>query len=618
MPVVGPRFALVSHVLPPAWSGQAMALHQLLRDLPPARYCLIATGDSRPPAAAERYAAPLAGPRHVLPDEAELRGLPTPTIDDLHRQIERRAERIAAILRAEDYQAVVACTGGDLLDLPAAYLAGRLTDCRFYAYLFDDYSQQLHPHGPHWQRALERLEPVLLRDADGVIAPNEAMQADLARRYDVTATVVHNPCDLAAYAALPAQPAARPEGEIRIVFTGAVYAAHFDAFHNLLAAIEALARPEIRLHIYTALPPAWLRDHGVSGPVVIHPHQPSASMPAIQRQADILFLPLAFEAPYPRLIRLASPAKLGEYLAAGRPALVHAPAGSFVADYVREHACGLVVDRPDPAALAAALEQLLTEPDLSRRLSVRTERRAAIDFDRVAAQQRFLACLATSAPAATTDRPSARLARLELAAAALTGIGHELSDRLLAARNRLVQRDEELHALRAQPEAALLLARQERDALQAQASSLQRQVDDLTTRERQTAAEVAQLRQTLAAQAARLADLDNLAADQAGYARGLEAALARHEEQAIHLRAAMSDLSGESERLRTVMTEQAAYARGLERDLATILSDRDALRRRLERILASRPFRAYRRLQALPGARRVARLAFGLARGRQE
>jgi glycosyltransferase involved in cell wall biosynthesis len=600
----GPKFALVSHVLPPAWSGQAMVLHQLLRDLPPDRYCLIATGSRRPEAAAEDYTAPLAGPCHVLPDEADARSLPTSTIDDLHHQIELRAERIAAILRAENCQAVVACTGGDLLDLPAAYLGSRLAGSRFYTYLFDDYSQQLHPHGPHWQRVLERLEAVMVRDADGIIVPNETMQADLARRHGVTAMVVHNPCDLAAYAALPAEPAMRSDGEIRIVFTGAVYEAHFDAFRNLLAAIDALARPDLRLHIYTALPPMWLEHQGIAGPVVIHPHQPAASMPAVQRQADILFLPLAFDSPYPRLIRTASPAKLGEYLSARRPVLVHAPAGSFVAGYVQEHACGLVVDRPDPAALVAALERLLTDADLTRQLSERAWLRAEVDFDRAVAQERLFACLATSAPAKATGRPAVRLARLEITAAALTGVGQELCDRLLEARDQLATRDEELHHLRAQPDAALIQARQERDALQAQ-------VNDLTTRERQTAAEAAQARQTLAAQTARLTDLETLVAEGSVYARSLEAAIAQHQAQVEHLYA-------DREHLHAAMTDQASYAHGLERDLATILQDRDVIRQRLERILTSRPFRAYRRLQRLPGARRLASAAFRLARGRRE
>ena len=38
---LGLKLALVSHVLPPSWSGQAMVLYRLLRILDPECYCLI-------------------------------------------------------------------------------------------------------------------------------------------------------------------------------------------------------------------------------------------------------------------------------------------------------------------------------------------------------------------------------------------------------------------------------------------------------------------------------------------------------------------------------------------------------------------------------------------------
>ena len=55
------------------------------------------------------------------------------------------------------------------------------------------------------------------------------------------------------------------------------------------------------------------------------------------------------------MIRTATPARLVEYMASGRPLLVHAPRGSHVAEYARSEDFAEVVDAADDAALAAGL-----------------------------------------------------------------------------------------------------------------------------------------------------------------------------------------------------------------------------------------------------------------------
>jgi hypothetical protein len=49
--------------------------------------------------------------------------------------------------------------------------------------------------------------------------------------------------------------------------------------------------------------------------VVRHPHIPQSRVAAILRQADVLFLPLAFRSPIQEVIRTSAPGKMGEYLA---------------------------------------------------------------------------------------------------------------------------------------------------------------------------------------------------------------------------------------------------------------------------------------------------------------
>jgi glycosyltransferase involved in cell wall biosynthesis len=72
------------------------------------------------------------------------------------------------------------------------------------------------------------------------------------------------------------------------------------------------------------------------------------------------------------------PSKTPEYLASGRPILVHCPEQYFLARFMRQHQCGLIVSERSEAALADAIGWLLADSPEVRQL-----RQAAL----VAAQQ---------------------------------------------------------------------------------------------------------------------------------------------------------------------------------------------------------------------------------------
>lgn len=401
------KLAVVSSVLPPSPYGQAMILNRVLRDLRPEDYCLLSSEDYDPysylqtslargtlnssPRLPARYYRLPPEPLRLQRILGRLRLEETRESLNEAQIILRRARSIARIIAREECGAILACSG-DAFDLPAAYLASQWARVPFYAYLFDDYLKQWE-HPAYHRPSVRRAEPLALRGAAGVIVPNEFLRDEYRRRYQVEPVIVRNASE--ARETEDEAPLAWPvdDGEIKVVYTGAIYHAHYDAFRNLIEAIEKIDGLDIKLHLYTAQSREELEREGIVGPVVVHKHVTPTDVSTIQRRSDILFLPLAFHSTIPEVVRTSSPGKMGEYLASGRPILTHAPADSFVSWYFREHECGVVVDKDDPAELSLALQRIAEDDGLRQEIVRRARERAQTDFSLEAARATFLKLL---------------------------------------------------------------------------------------------------------------------------------------------------------------------------------------------------------------------------------
>lgn len=395
------KIAFLSESIPPAKNGQAMVLYRLLQSLSPQDYCLISAVKWVDDKQAQPQQGTLPSKYYwLLPHFHSARGVRY-SFDNFREDatiplgIISRARQVADIIKHEKCDVVVGCTG-DVMDLPAGYLASRRVGVPFYAYIFDHYSYR-EWHSSARRFWAKRLEPWLMKGADGVIAPNEVLHDDLRLQYGVEAAVIHNSFNIAEYEDVTDGDTGANDSGIRIVYTGDIYEAHYDAFRNLLVSIERLGRPDVKLHLYTARSPEQLAEVGISGRIVCHKHHSPSEMPQIQRRADILFLPLAFTSPYPDLVRTSATTKLGEYLGARRPVLVHAPFDSFIAWYIRKYRCGLVVDKSDPTALAQAIESLLQDKELQQELGARAWERAQADFSILTARAKFMKLISHAA-----------------------------------------------------------------------------------------------------------------------------------------------------------------------------------------------------------------------------
>jgi len=386
------KFALISLGLPPSQSGQSMVLYHLLKQFDPQNYCLITLKNFHQYKYLGNCSTQLMAKYFFLHPDYQIIRLMTKTASVVRSALlleiilKLRIYQVKKILQKEQCKVVIGCTG-DLFDPPAAFLAGKELGIPFILYTFDFYSHQwIHPVLREFS---EKKEREMINGPSQVIVPNECMRQEYFQKYGIQATVIHNPFDLAEYEQNAKITRADTSRDLKIVYTGAIYEAHFTAFHNLIEAIEKTGIPNLKLHIYSPQSPSYLKNNHITGPVEIHNPLPNTRMPGVQRDADILFLPLAFNSPYPEIIKTSAPGKIGEYLAAKKPILVHSPSDSFISWYFRKYNCGLVVDEDDPEKLAQEIIRLLSNTEMQNLFSENAYSRAKDDFDLPVAQKNF-------------------------------------------------------------------------------------------------------------------------------------------------------------------------------------------------------------------------------------
>ncbi|HOC78369.1 MAG TPA: glycosyltransferase family 4 protein [Methanofastidiosum sp.] len=389
------KVTLISHVLPPSLSGQAMIIYKLLKDLNASNYFLISIENYTKNRKIREYSNKLSGkyyflsgifPRIVIINKGINKLKRVLNISPfLHLRTYLRMNQIIKILKKENPDAVIACTG-DLIDLPSAYNASKKLNIPFYTYVFDYYSYQ-------WtipkERAFARAnEEIILKGSTGVIVPNEFMYEELKRVYGIKSTIVYN-CNDSITTYTNNNPWPIIKDKISVVYTGAIYNAHYGAFRNLVKAINSFKNENINLHVYTNQTKEWLIKQEISKKVVYHNNVPLSESLEIQKKADILFLPLAFNTKFPEVINTSMPGKMGEYLASGRPILVHAPKDSFVSWYFKKNNCGVVVDKEDLSELKKAIKKIVNDNNFREIIVQNALLCSKNDFDIEKAKQNF-------------------------------------------------------------------------------------------------------------------------------------------------------------------------------------------------------------------------------------
>jgi hypothetical protein len=276
--------------------------------------------------------------------------------------------------------------------LLAGYLAARITGAKLFPYFHNTFVENRSGWSLRFARWLQRR---VFASAAHVFVMSEGMRELYRERYpDLACSVlVHSFNEEVPAFASPPVPGSRP----RFAICGDINESCRDATVRVCAAIARV--DGATLTFVSGTPRAALERLGLLREGVAHVTVPRHDVVRRLQHADIVVLAHGFQGGLSvEEYRTIFPTRTIEYLLCGRPMLAHAPATSFLARFLREHDCALLVTDPSETALLDALARLqhdaalrallvknaLTAAELFRAARVVQPLRARLGLGRVA------------------------------------------------------------------------------------------------------------------------------------------------------------------------------------------------------------------------------------------
>jgi glycosyltransferase involved in cell wall biosynthesis len=254
------------------------------------------------------------------------------------------------------------------------------------------------------RKAWAVLERFVVRHADAVVFVTDTNRRDFAREYGSAATrfsVVPNGCDPRDFDGLSCRH--EPGGRLVLLHAGSLYGARNPAplFRALASAIARgrIDAASFRLRFIGRVGaigvdlPALARSLGLEGVVEFSSHMPRRD--SLQEMLDASALLIVQP-----ITTVSIPAKLYEYMAAGRPILALAEPGGETADLVSRSGAGVVAAADDDTAIEEALVSVV---QLARE-GFTPVNRQEFDGDLRAAELRAVLACAVDGTSLTADR----------------------------------------------------------------------------------------------------------------------------------------------------------------------------------------------------------------------
>lgn len=255
---------------------------------------------------------------------------------------------------------VILVTYPDALFVLAGYLVAVLTGRPLYAYFHNTYLEN-HSRSPlaRW------LQPRVFARACHVFVMSEGMQRLYTQNYpDLQVSPLRH-----TFNEVLSVPQILPQihTPLQLVFMGNVNTSCLDALERVRDVV--VAEEDLHFTLLTASSREGLEKRGFRGErFSIMTPSDHELLPRLQ-EGDILILPHGFFSYFvDDELKTIFPTKTIHYLLSQRPILAFVLKGTFIAEFLQEHDCALVVTDPEPPALRNAINRLKNDPPLRKRL----------------------------------------------------------------------------------------------------------------------------------------------------------------------------------------------------------------------------------------------------------
>lgn len=243
----------------------------------------------------------------------------------------------------------------------AGYIFSRVANIEYFLYFHDLFSEAQKKYTRVVQKLLaEVFERQMIRKTQNFMVISEGLRDFYEEKYNIRPTVLPHSIDLSI---LNQNPLVEKKMHslpkiTRIVYSGGVYDDQYDA---ILAFVKAIKNSDLNIKfvISSKSPRKYFEKIGIADEnteVVFFENDEDVFR--LQKQADILYLPLAFESPAPLEVKMAIPTKIFEYIASMRPILVHCPADSFLSEFCRKNKIGYVFNTKEEKDILLCIEKL--------------------------------------------------------------------------------------------------------------------------------------------------------------------------------------------------------------------------------------------------------------------
>lgn len=354
---------------PPNPSGTAVLIHNLLSWFDPASYTIV-TGRSsgntasvveHPEATVVRTFFSVRRPHRL---DGPCRDLQLPWVT-------ARLTRLARKLRPR----VIVGVYPDFHLMAATQKAARATRTPWVAYLHDTIAEGLS--GTRLESRAIGLHERVLGEASSFLVMSRGMEDLYQRKYQLATRPIVHPYAEPVPTELPERPATR-----RAFWGGEVYQINTQSLGRVCRALEQVDCPIMVTGVNTARTLVQLGTNARNITREFFPLRADYLAALSQQALMVLALDWPDESPvHEDELATIFPTKTPEYLASGRPVLLHCPDHYFLNRYFREKGCGLVVSERSEDALRAACRELLEGTSERVTAMRRAALAAARDFD---------------------------------------------------------------------------------------------------------------------------------------------------------------------------------------------------------------------------------------------